>query len=248
MEGYEAETYGEGVAGVYDEWYAAKAPGDAVAFLMRLMVPAPDGPVLELGIGTGRIALALCERGVEVHGIDASAAMVARLRAKPRGDEIDVAIGDFAVVDAPGGPYSLVYVAFNTFFALLTQADQVRCFMNVARVLRPGGHFVTETFVPDVTRFDRGQRTSTTVTSKGEVRIDAMQHDLLAQTVGGNHLVLRPDEPVRLFPIALRYAYPAELDLMGQLAGFGLVGRYDGWQGAPLVGPSLNAISVWRAP
>src|SRR4051812_36640151 len=166
MQGYEADTYGERVAGFYDGWYAAKSPTAAVAFLADL---ADGGPVLELGIGTGRIALALRERGVDVHGIDASPAMVAQLRDKPGGDVIDVAIGDFAAVDAPGGPYAVVYVAFNTFFALLTQAEQVRCFANVARVLRPGGRFVTELFVPDVSRFDRGQRTSTIITTMNEV-------------------------------------------------------------------------------
>jgi SAM-dependent methyltransferase len=245
MDGYEAETYGERIAGVYDDWYGVKSPDDAVVFLADL---ADGGPVLELGIGTGRIALPLRGRGVEVHGIDASPAMVAQLRDKPGGDVIDVAIGDFAAVDAPGGPYGLVYVAFNTFFALLTQADQVRCFANVATVLRRGGRFVTELFVPDVTRFDRDQRTSTPRNVIDAVHLEAMRHDLLAQTVSGHHIVLRDGEPVRLFPISLRYAYPAELDLMAQLAGLELEARYDGWNREPLVDVALSAVSVWRKP
>lgn len=245
MEGYEAPTYGEAIAGVYDDRFHAKSPDEAVAFLADL---AGDGPALELGIGTGRVALPLRARGVSVDGIDASPSMVAKLRDKAGGDVIDVAIGDMADVAAPGGPYSLVYVVFNTFFALLTQADQVRCFANVARVLRPGGCFVTETFVPDVTRFDRGQRTSTVRSTLGEVWLDAMQHDLLAQTVSGNHVILRDNAPVQLYPIALRYAYPSELDLMAQLAGLALEGRYDTWDRAPLTPAAMGAVSVWRKP
>ena len=126
----------------------------AVAFLAEL---AASGPVLELAIGTGRIALPLAERGIDVHGIDASEKMVARLRSKPGGDGIPVTIGDFADV-AVEGQFTLVYVVFNTLFALLTQEAQVRCFENVAAHLADGGAFVVEAFVPDLTRFDRAQR------------------------------------------------------------------------------------------
>ena len=153
MEGYRPETYGERIADVYDAMMAdLPDPADCVDRLAELAGP---GPALELGIGTGRVALPLAARGVQVHGIDASPAMVERLRAKPGGQAIAVTMGDFAGVPVEGG-YRLVYVVFNTFFALLTQDDQVRCFANVARRLAPGGAFLIDVFVPDLTRFVRG--------------------------------------------------------------------------------------------
>jgi SAM-dependent methyltransferase len=154
---YDAATYGDRMAEVYDEWFGVpEDANDAVSFLGELA-----GPALELGIGTGRIALPLAEKGIEVHGIDASEAMVEKLRAKPSGLGIPVSIGDFADVDVEGR-FSLVYVVFNTFFALLSQEDQVRCFSNVARRLREGGVFVIEAFVPDPARLreDRSLRPS----------------------------------------------------------------------------------------
>jgi SAM-dependent methyltransferase len=158
MEGYDETTYGERWADIYDEWVKrvgmTAEPNVVVPVLAEL---AGRGPALELAIGTGRIALPLAERGVEVHGVDASASMVRRLRAKPGGDAIPVTMGDFADVPVEG-QYTLVYVVFNTFFALVSQSDQVRCFENVAAHLTGDGVFVIEAFVPDVTRFDRGQR------------------------------------------------------------------------------------------
>jgi SAM-dependent methyltransferase len=245
MEGYRAATYGEQIADVYDSWYEAKDASDDCVFLRAL---AGDGPALELGIGTGRVALPLRTSGVEVHGIDASPAMVEQLRAKPGGADIPITIGDFADVDAPGGPYSLVYIVFNTFFALLTQDDQVRCFANVARNLRPGGHFVVEAFLPDTSRFDRNQRLSAVRVVIDEVRLDVGIHDPVAQTVINQHLLFRDGEPVRLLPISLRYAYPPELDLMARLAGLELESRGDGWHGAPVTGSSAAVVSVWRKP
>ncbi len=155
MDGYGPSTYGDRIADRYDEWFGCRR---------TRRTPWPSwprrpvrGPVLELAIGTGRLGLPLAERGLEVHGIDASEAMVAKLRAKPGGDRIPVTLGDFAEVGVEGS-YRLIFVAFNTFFALPTQEDQVRCFANVARHLEPGGAFVIEAFVPDLSRFDRGQR------------------------------------------------------------------------------------------
>src|SRR3954470_20627624 len=149
MEQYTAETYGERMADIYDDHAArtrdqveANATADFLAAL------ASNGRMLELGIGTGRVALPLAARGVDVHGIDASQAMVDRLRAKPGGADIPVALGDMADVAAPAGDYDAVFVVFNTFFAILTQRDQVRTFADVAKVLRPGGLFVIEAFVP----------------------------------------------------------------------------------------------------
>lgn len=245
MEGYRAATYGEQIADVYDDWYDAKDPSDDCAFLREL---AGEGPVLELGIGTGRVAVPLRATGVDVHGIDASPAMVEQLHAKPGAADIPVSIGDFADVDAPGGPYSLVYIVFNTFFALLTQDDQVRCFASVARNLLPGGRFVIEAFFPDVTRFDRDQRLSAIRVEMDEVRLDVGIHNGFEQTVVNQHLLFRDGEPVRMLPISLRYAYPSELDLMARLAGLDLESRADGWRGAPATSRSFGVVSVWRKP
>ena len=155
MPDHDAATYGDRMADVYDGWFAVPLDTqDTVALLSDL---AGAGPVLELGIGTGRIALPLAQRGHEVHGVDASEAMVEKLRSKAGGEDIPVTIGDFAEVDVEGA-FSLVYVVFNTFFALLSQEDQVRCFSSVARRLREGGVFVIEAFVPDMTRWDRDRR------------------------------------------------------------------------------------------
>ncbi|HDL50154.1 MAG TPA: class I SAM-dependent methyltransferase, partial [Actinobacteria bacterium] len=173
MDAYEACTYGDRIAGVYDDLYEQLDPGDAVALLSDL---AGAGPVLELGVGTGRIALPLRARGVEVHGVDASTAMVARLREKPGGADIPVVIGDFADVPVEGS-FSLIYAAFNTFFALLTQDDQVRCFSRVANRLLPGGRFLIEAFIPDLTRFDRGQRTYVTKIEPESATLNVDLHD-----------------------------------------------------------------------
>jgi predicted TPR repeat methyltransferase len=154
MEGYGPETYGDRIADVYDGLYENLDTEGAVETLASL---AGDGPVLELAIGTGRLALPLVERGLEVHGIDASEAMVAKLRDKSGGDRVRVTMGDFADV-AVDGRYALIFVAFNTLFGLPTQDDQLRCFANVAARLVDSGVFVVEAFFPDLARFDRGQR------------------------------------------------------------------------------------------
>ena len=146
--------YGDRWAAVYDDHHGQIDPGPAVEFLAGL---AGDGRVLELAIGTGRVALPLAARGISVEGVDASAAMVERLRAKPGGESVPVAIGDMAEVPATG-PFGLVYLVFNSLFGLLSQERQAECFENVARALEPGGMFVIECFVPDVARFDRDQR------------------------------------------------------------------------------------------
>ncbi|HEX2028838.1 MAG TPA: class I SAM-dependent methyltransferase, partial [Nitriliruptorales bacterium] len=162
MEGYDASTYGERFAAAYDDWTVsvgiAATTAAAVAAIVELLddLGRAGGPVLELGIGTGRVALPLAARGVEVHGIDASAAMVEQLRAKPGGESIPVAMGDFAGVPVEGS-FPLVYVVFNTFFALLSQDDQVRCFAGVARHLTPDGVFVLTAFVPDLSLYSGGQ-------------------------------------------------------------------------------------------
>ena len=245
MDDYTAATYGERIADVYDGFYAHKTldSGPTVDFLAELAGP---GPALELGVGTGRIALPLAERGVEVQGIDASEAMVARLRAKPGGDEVRVTIGsfaDFALEDR----FPLVFVVFNTFFALTSPEEQGRCFRAVARHLTPGGAFVIEAFVPDLSRFDRGQRVQATEIGLDEVRLDVSLHDAEAQVVESQHMVIREDG-VRLIPIRARYAWPSELDLMAELAGLRFRERWGGWGREPFAGSSQNHISVWESP
>jgi trans-aconitate methyltransferase len=181
---------------------------------------------------------------VRVHGIDASQAMVARLGAKPGGPEIPVTMGDFRDFTVPER-FHLVYVVFNTFFGLLTQDDQVSCFRSVARHLTDEGVFAMEAFVPDATRWDRGQRVSATRVELDEVEIEVSMHDSLAQHTHSHHLIVREDG-VRLYPVRIRYAYPSELDLMARLAGMRLRERWADWDRSPLTATSQKHISVWE--
>jgi len=236
----------DAVADVYDVWFdpGRRAPDAAVEFLSGL---AGDGPVLELGIGTGRIALPLSARGLAVTGIDASTAMLDKLRAKPGSTTIDLVIGDFADVAVPAESFTLVFVAFNTFFALSSQAAQVRCFSGVAAALRPGGIFVIEAFVPDPTRFDRGQRVQVDAINAIGTQLSASVHDPLTQTIRTRQLLFGPEGP-RTFPADLRYAWPSELDLMARLAGLELIQRWSDWHRQPFTSASGNHISAWQRP
>lgn len=237
--------YGERVAAVYDQWYPCdEQVGPMVDFLAR---HAAGGPVLELGIGTGRIALPLAARGLAVTGIDASASMVARLRGKDGGSQIAVSIGDFADVSAEGGPFRLVYVVSNTFFGLLTQAEQLRCFRNVAANLRGGGAFVIEAFVPDLARFDRGQRVAVDYLSGEQTRFTVSLHDQASQRIHSRLIVTEPGVSAA-YPVEIRYAWPSELDLMAQLAGLQPLGRWAGWLGQPFTSGSSSHVSAWTAP
>jgi SAM-dependent methyltransferase len=199
--------------------------------------------VLELAIGTGRLALPLAERGLEVRGIDASEAMVAKLREKPGGDRIPVTMGDFADVGVEGS-YSLIFIGFNTFFALLTQEDQLRCFANVAEHLARGGVFALEAFFPDLARYDRGQRVNVIRLNPDEVMLDASLHDPVGQRVEAEHIVIT-EQGIRLYPVNLRYAFPAELDLMARLAGLELKERWGGWGREPFTADSPRHVSVY---
>lgn len=239
MKSYQEETYGERIAGVYDDWYGEYQEA-TVAILREL---AQGGRALELGIGTGRVALPLQQTGVEVHGIDASEAMVARLRAKPGGESLPVTLGNFADV-AVEGPFSLIYVLFNTFFALLTQDEQVRCFENVAHHLTAEGVFVIEAFVPDLTRFTARQVVRASHIDTDQVRLEAAQLDPVNQQVTGQ-LVVLSEKGVRLYPVKIRFAWPAELDLMAGLAGLQLRHRWASWERTPFSAGSSMHISVY---
>lgn len=242
MKDYSASTYGDRIASVYDKRYSDfQDLGPVVATLADL---AGGGPALELGIGTGRIALPLAARGVEVHGIDASEAMIARLRSKEGGDTISVTVDGFADVDVDGR-FSLVFVAFNTFFGLLSQQDQVRCFQNVADHLSDGGVFAIEAFVPDLTRFVHGQNTMTSSLDTGSVQITSSLHDAECQRVTTQHVLIE-EEGVSLYPVQIRYAWPSELDLMAQLAGLRLRKRWADWAQSPFTSSSAGHVSVYE--
>jgi len=245
MNPYYPNTYGERIAGIYDELYADYDPA-AIAALNQLAQGelARPGPALELGIGTGRIAVPLQQTGVEVHGIDASEAMVARLRLKPGGDGLPVAMGNFADV-AVEGQYSLIYVLFNTFYNLLTQEEQLRCFRNVALHLAPQGVFAIEAFVPDLTRYTRGQATSVIYLDNDRVQLDAARLDPVTQQITSQHVMLT-EQGIRLYPVKLRYVWPAEMDLMARLAGLQLRHRWGDWRRGVFSAESSKHISIYE--
>lgn len=243
MKDYEAHTYGDRIAGVYDELYGTLFDVDATVALLAEL--AGDGPALELAIGTGRIALPLKRRGVDVTGIDASEAMVAKLRAKPGGNDIGVVMGDFADVDVEGA-FKLVFVVFNTLFALTTQDDQVRCFTNVGKHLTEDGAFVVEAFVPDATRFTRHQTVGVDHVGAEEVRLEASRHDPVNQRVHSQHIVLKQGKTVEMYPVSIRYSYPTELDLMARLAGLRLRDRWGSWHKEPFTSDSKLHVSVFE--
>jgi SAM-dependent methyltransferase len=245
MDDYSASTYGEHIAERYDEWYA-ELPfgGDLDATVAFLEALASGGAALELGIGTGRVALPLLDAGVEVHGIDASGAMLERLRAKPRGGEISTTVGDFRAFDL-GRRFRLVYVVFNTFFGLQTQGDQVDAFRVVAEHLEPGGTFAMEAFMPDPSRFERGQRVGVVDLEVDEVVLEASMHDPVEQRTRSQRVVITPAGP-RLYPVVIRYAYPSELDLMARLAGLRLRERWGDWDRTRLDASSPKHVSVWQ--
>jgi SAM-dependent methyltransferase len=242
---YGPATYGDRIADSYDAHYELP-PGAAAACVEFLAPLAGAGTALELGIGTGRVALPLAARGVEVHGVDASRKMVAKLRAKKGGRKIPVTIADFA--DVPGdGACTLVFVVFNTFFALLTQDDQVRCFENVARRLAPGGTFVIEAFVPDPSRFDRGQRVDATFVGADAFHLDVCRYDAKSQTVTTQHVAAHHGK-FETFPVRLRFAWPSELDLMARIAGLRLRERWSDWSKAPFTSATGAHVSVYEKP
>ncbi len=241
---YDESTYGERIADTYDSRpvVLAQETEPAVAFLAELAGP---GPVLELGIGTGRVALPLARRGLGVHGIDSSPQMVAQLKAKPGGPDIPVTMGNFADV-AVDGKFNLIFVVFNTLFALLSQEDQVRCFAGVARHLDRGGVFVIEAFFPDVARFDRGQRVSAMRVDIDGAYLDAATYNPVEQRISSQHIVLT-GAGINLYPVQLRYAWPSELDLMARLAGLRLRERWGGWKREPFTVGSQKHVSVYEA-
>jgi SAM-dependent methyltransferase len=244
MKDYDVSTYGDRIAEVYDAWYEDLPFLQTEESIDMLAELAGPGPVLELAIGTGRLALPLTQRGIEVHGVDTSEAMVAKLREKPGGETIPVTMGNFADVPVDG-TYRLIFVAFNTFFALLSQEDQVRCFENVAAHLAEDGVFVVTAFVPDLARFDRGQRVSVHKVEADRIVLNVDKHEPVGQVVSSQHIELT-EQGLRFYPVSIRYAFPSELDLMGRVAGLRLRERWADWTREPFGPDSGHHVSVYE--
>jgi SAM-dependent methyltransferase len=237
---YDITTYGDRYASAYDKWWPEVANEDPqIAVLERYS----EGSALELGVGSGRVAVPLARRGVEVHGLDASQEMLNTLRAKPGGEAVVCWLGDFAEIDVEHS-YSLIYCIKNTFLMLTTQEEQIRCFRSVAARLSRGGRFLLETFVPEPDRFDRGQRVNVKLMHDDAVLLQASLHDPLAQTVTSHDVVLGRDG-VELYPLKTRYVWPSELDLMARLADLRLSERWSDWSGRAPSADSRNLISIY---
>jgi len=237
--------FDERVAARYDESAAEMFDSAVVDPVIDLLVElAGSGRALELGIGTGRIALPLAQRGVPVHGIELSKAMVATLRAKPGGEDIGVTIGDFATT-AVDGTFSVAYLVFNTILNLTTQAAQVACFRNVAAHLEPGGCFVIEVGVPGLQLLPPGETIRAFHVS--ETRWGFDEYDVAIQGLTSHHFEIVEGRVERL-SVPFRYAWPSELDLMAQLAGMRLRERWSGWKREPYTSDSRKHVSVWETP
>jgi SAM-dependent methyltransferase len=224
-----------------DEEFDPEVIDQTVDFLADL---AGSGRALEFGIGTGRIALPLARRGVQVHGIDMSEAMVAKLRAKPGGDDIGVTIGDFATTTVEGS-FSLVYLVYNTMMNLTTQEAQVACFRNAAAHLEPGGCFVIKVMIPELRRLPPGETFQ--VFHGGETYWGIDEYDVANQGLVSHHIEIA-DGSVEVVSMPFRYAWPAEYDLMAQLAGLRARERWSGWRREPFTSESRSHVSVWEKP
>ncbi|MEL6167346.1 MAG: class I SAM-dependent methyltransferase [Pseudomonadota bacterium] len=243
MDGYGPESFGQFYAQEYDTLHD---PGTTDVSVDRIARLAGSGRVLELAVGTGRIALPLAERGIRIEGIEISPEMVAKLRTKPGGAELPVTIGDMEDVGV-SGPFDLILLVFNTLFNLTTQRAQVRLFQNVARCLAPGGAFLVEAFVPDPARFRGHQDVRVRNLTLDSVCFDGILHDPVAQTLTMQRLWATGDR-TRIVPLYLRYAWPSELDLMAELAGLRLRDRWGGWADEPFTRDSRMHVSVWERP
>jgi SAM-dependent methyltransferase len=237
------DYFGEPVAARFDERYADQADPEVVDPIVDfLFALARGGSALELGVGTGRIALPLARRGVKVHGIDLSEAMVARLRAKPGAERVGVTVGDFATTNVEG-TFSVAYLVANTIMNLTTQAEQVACFRNAAAHLDPGGSFVIEVLVPGLRRLPPGERFQPFDVSPTHLGFD--EYDVARQGLVSHHYWIE-DGRVELFSPPFRYVWPSELDLMALLAGMTLRERWSDWTREPFTSESAKHVSVWQ--
>jgi SAM-dependent methyltransferase len=233
-----ARTYDQGIAGMF----APEVIDPTVECLLEL---AAGGPVLELGIGTGRVAIPLAARGVEVAGIELSTDMLAELRTKPDAAAITAIEGDMATTRVHGR-FSLVYLVFNTISNLTTQDEQVACFENAAHHLRPGGRFVIENGVPDLRRLPPGSAAVPFAVSDDHLGIDEYTDRTHRQQFRSRHLYRRSDGNFAEFWAPFRFVWPSELDLMARIAGMTLEHRWSNWDRSPFDDDSTSAISVWR--
>jgi SAM-dependent methyltransferase len=236
------DHFGEAVAARYDGTDGVFAPEVVEATVDFLAGLAGRSGALELGVGTGRIALPLARRGVPVHGIDLSEAMVARLREKPGAERVATTIGDFASTRVPGA-FSLAYLVFNTIMNLTTQEEQVACFENVAAHLEPGGCFVIEVVVPQLRRLPPGETVRPFAVGPQHLGFD--EYDVVSQGLVSHHWRFRDGE-WRARSLPFRYVWPAELDLMARFAGMRLSQRWSGWKREPFTRESTSHVSVWE--
>jgi len=239
------DYFGEDVAARYDDSIGERGDPATIAQTVGFLAEqAGGGAALEFGIGTGRIALPLSERGVEVYGIDLSPAMLARLRGKPGAERIAVTEGDFATAQA-GRTFRLAYLVFNTIGNLTTQDEQVACFRNAAAHLEPGGRFVIEVEVPQLQRLPPGERFVPFSVTSTHLGVD--EYDLVEQGLISHHYSIEGDR-VDVRAIPFRYVWPAELDLMARLAGLTLRERFADWDRTPFTATSVKHVSVWERP
>jgi SAM-dependent methyltransferase len=238
---FDPAEYGRNIAGDYDETTGAADPAAEVAAIIEL---SQGAPILEFGIGTGRLALPLVERGHQVAGIEGSAEMVRLLRQKPGGADIRVEVGDFSETRVDG-EFGLVVLTMNTVYALPSQQAQVRCFGNAARHLSLGGSFVVEAWLPDLGAYRQGHAVRLVRQDKGGVVIETSEISPATQTMQTNKVYLA-DDSVKVFPAKHRYAWPAELDLMAEMAGLELSERWADWSKNPYTDHATAHVSVWR--
>ncbi len=250
MQGYDDHTYGDAFAEVYDDWYADVSDVEATVALVSGLVmrlptpPSPGGPVLELGVGTGRLAIPLAAAGLQVHGVDSSAAMVRHLKAKEGGDAVQCVLGDM-VYDAPPGPFAVVLAAYNTFFNLPTADRQSEAMHHIARRLAPGGHLVIEAFVPDDPP-PSGSQVSLRSMTADRVVLSVSVDDPAHQRAEGHLIELSELHGVRLRPWSIRWTRPRELDDMAREAGLTLTDRWADVSGTSFGDDSTRHVSVYR--
>lgn len=243
MRGYDDASYGEGFADVYDEWYTGITDiGTTVATLSAL---AGNGPVLELGVGTGRLAIPLAATGLQVHGVDSSSAMLQQLAAKPGSDAVHVSLGDMSD-DLPAGPFTLAFIAFNTFWNLLTEDRQRGCFTHVQRCLTADGVFVVEASVPDPALHDPPSQVGIRSLAVDRVVLSVTRARVEEQLAEGQFIDITESGGVRLRPWSIRWVTVAQLDAMADAAGFGLVERWEAFDRSAFSPASERHVSLYR--
>ncbi|MEO0882370.1 MAG: class I SAM-dependent methyltransferase [Pseudomonadota bacterium] len=241
MKGFGPDTFGSLYADEYDDLHN---PGTTEASVDLIAELAGDVAMLELAIGTGRMALPLAGRGFDVSGLEASPEMVTKLREKPGGRTIPVMMSDMADFQTDQS-YGFAFLVFNTLFNLTSQHAQIGCFGSVSKCLTPGGQFLVETFVPNLARFQDNRDVTVSKLDKNSVWLEAVTHDPVEQTLSYQRIRYTPDG-VKIAPLVMRYAWPAEMDLMARLARLELKHRWGGWQREPFTAHSEMHVSVYE--